>query len=53
MRKEKFESFPEADKQAIRNDDDITFDEDVQISDPNNSDNLIDSVCIRFDVHGE
>lgn len=53
MRKEKFESFPEVDKQAIRNDDDITFDEDVQISDPNNSDNLIDSVCIRFDVHGE
>ncbi len=51
MRKEKFESFPEEDKQAIKNDDEISFDDEIQISDPNNQDNLIDSVYIRFDVH--
>ena len=49
MRKEKFESFPKEDKQAIKNDNDISFNE-VQISDPNNSDNSIDCVYIRFDL---
>lgn len=51
MKKEKFESFPNEDKQAIKNDNEFTFDDDVQISDPNNSSNLIDCVYIRFDVN--
>lgn len=50
MRKEKFESFPEEDKQAIKNDEEINIDEGIQISDPDNPENLIDSVYISFDV---
>lgn len=50
MRKEKFESFPEKDRLAIKNDDEINFDDEIQISDPNDSANLIDCVYIRFDV---
>ena len=37
------------DKQAIKNDNEISFNE-VQISDPNNSANSIDCVYIRFDL---
>lgn len=50
MKKEKFDSFPNKDKNAILNDEDIIFNE-VKILNPNNPAKQMDAIVIRFDIH--
>ena len=49
MTKEKFDSFPKDDRDAILNDDEIIC-EDVKILNPNNPIKQIDAIYIRYDV---
>ena len=48
MKKEKFLSFPQEDRESILNDEDIitSF---IKIKDPNEVDSMMDAVLIRWD----
>jgi hypothetical protein len=48
MRKDKYDSFPNEDKKFIEDDSDFYI-EEIQIENPNNLANLIDSILIRYD----
>lgn len=49
MKKEKYDSFPNKDKNSILNDEDIIL-EEVKILNPNNPAKQMDAIVIRFDV---